>query len=162
MQELPKFDFSLTKIAKKHTLAQTKSAKNYSLGQTISAKKYTLAGGISPGTLTIEEPLPPWFKHILEFTTVKSSKSFWKAPSKNLQNRPKITTNVLPYSNDFTCFCKCSLDWLQGVPVSLILGLMILRQFFWNDFVSLLNGLWNEAAIKSYVQNMELYLRGTK
>ena len=48
IQELPKLDFSLAKMAKKHTL-----------GQIRSTKKYTLAGGTSPGTFSMEEPPPP-------------------------------------------------------------------------------------------------------
>ena len=58
VQELPKFDFSLTKIAKELTLAQTKIAKKYTLGQIRSLKKYTLPAGTSPGTFTMKEQPP--------------------------------------------------------------------------------------------------------
>ena len=62
LQELPKFDISLTDSAKKHTVAQTewtKLAEGIPLARLESLKKYTLAGGTSPGTFTMED-LPPW------------------------------------------------------------------------------------------------------
>ena len=62
LQELPKFDISLTEIAKKHALAQTKwtkSGKGIPLARLESFKKYTLAGDTSQGTFTMEEPPPP-------------------------------------------------------------------------------------------------------
>ena len=47
-RDYQKFNSSVTKITRKHTL-----------GQTISSKKYTLAGGKSPGAFAVEELPPP-------------------------------------------------------------------------------------------------------
>ena len=61
LQELPKFDISLTVNARKHTLAQTKwtkLAKSMPLARLGGLKKHTLAGGTSPGTFIMEEPPP--------------------------------------------------------------------------------------------------------
>ena len=55
MQGLPKFGFSLTKIAKIHTLSLTRVVKSYIVGQTEVQQKHFLANGTSPGTFTTEE-----------------------------------------------------------------------------------------------------------
>ena len=76
LQELPKFDSSLTKIAKKIPLPrlnrrklaksiplarlnELKLAEGIPLARLEGLKKHTLAGGTSPGTFTMEEPPPP-------------------------------------------------------------------------------------------------------
>ena len=56
---------------------------------------------------------------------------------------PQITVFLLRYG-----FCRLIAMSPSNRSRPLILGLILLRQFFWTDFVALLSALWNQAVCK--------------
>ena len=79
IQELPKFDCSLTKVAQKYTLAQTKFAKKVYPWRDMKYEKYTIVGGISKalGTSTMKEPPPtvPSCQSIIHLFEIRGEKT---------------------------------------------------------------------------------------